>query len=300
MSKKKGAKGRKALGRGLSALLPDPAHDTPQPAPTLHTPKAESGQGLLEVEVERIRPGIQPRKTFAQNSLVELADSIKKQGLLQPLLVRQSNSRFVLIAGERRWRAAKLAGLHTVPVVVKEATEAQAFELALVENVQRQDLNPIEEAEAYRRLIDEYAYTQEQAAARVGRDRSTVTNALRLLRLPAAVRRLVADGALSGGHARALLSLSDPKQIKALADRIVRQGLSVRQTEKLVQSPKKKKKATQSEPVKTAAVRDLEERLQRSMKTRVRLRDRGKGNGRIEIEYNSLDELDRLLDVLLR
>jgi ParB family chromosome partitioning protein len=290
--KKKGSNKRKALGRGLSALLPEPGAE-PASAP--------AGDGLQLVPVDEVHAGVQPRKSFPEKDLLELAESIKRQGVLQPLLVRRDEEGFVIVAGERRWRAAKLAGAETVPVVIKEATESEAFELALVENVQRQDLNPIEEAEAYDRLIEEYGYTQERVAKRVGRDRSTVANELRLLKLPSSVQELVAGGKLTSGHARALLGLGEKIRIEAIARKVVRKGLSVRQTEKLVRKagepgkPTGSKQSTERSP----AIRDLEERLQRSMKTRVRLKAKGKGSGKIEITYGSLDELDRLLDILL-
>ncbi len=284
---------RKVLGRGLSVLLPETGE---------HADGMNSGR-MIEVPVEKIRPVVQPRKAFPEKNILELADSIKKQGVLQPLLVRKEGDGYFLIAGERRWRAAKTAGLKTVPVVIKDAEESRAFELALVENVQRQDLNPIEEAEAYRRLIQEYGYTQETVAASVGKDRSTVTNELRLLKLPESVKNMVAREELSSGHARALLTLKDSAMMLALAKKIVEEGLSVRGIESLVRNiigKSEGKKAGESSKVRSAAVRDLEERLQRSLGTRVVLKDRGQGKGRIEISYGSLDELDRLLDLLFK
>jgi ParB family transcriptional regulator, chromosome partitioning protein len=294
MSKKKSTKNRKALGRGLSALLPEAEGGRGQ--------GAGDARSIPEVPIDEVKPGIQPRKTFPEKSLLELADSIKRQGVLQPLLVRKTEKGYLLVAGERRWRAAQMAGLEKVPVVIKEASEGEAFELALVENVQRQDLNPIEEAEAYQRLIQEFGHTQEEVARRVGRDRSTVTNELRLLKLPESVRKMVAREELSSGHARALLGLTDAQSMLSLAKKTEEEGWSVRQVERSVRSTKGggSKKKTSEKKVKSAAVRDLEERLQRSMGTKVMLKDRGKGSGRIEISYNSLDELDRLLDLLLK
>ncbi len=303
MNKKKGTKSktntnkRKALGRGLSALLPEIEE---------RNKKSEHSKGaMIEVPLKDVSPGVQPRKEFPEKGILELADSIKRQGVLQPLLVRKTETGYRIVAGERRWRAAKTAGLKTVPVVIKEATESEAFELALVENVQRQDLNPIEEAEAYERLIHEYGYTQETVAQRVGRDRSTITNELRLLKLPDEVKNMVARDELSPGHGRALLGLSDPTIILSLAKKVCEEGLSVRRTEQLVRefsgkASTKKELASPEKKDKSPAVRDLEERLQRSMGTRVLLKDKGRGKGRIEISYNSLDELDRLLDLLLK
>lgn len=285
---------RKVLGRGLSVLLPD-------------TGDHAEGQrgGMIEVPIEKIKPVEQPRKAFPEKGILELADSIKRQGVLQPLLVRKAGDGYFLIAGERRWRAAKTAGLKTVPVVIKDAEESRAFELALVENLQRQDLNPIEEAEAYRRLIQDYGHTQETVAKSVGKDRSTVTNELRLLKLPESVKSMVARDELSSGHARALLALNDSAMILALAKKTVEEGLSVRSVEHLVRkavgnSDAKKDGGSTDRDVRSAAVRDLEERLQRSLGARVLLKDRGRGRGRIEISYSNLDELDRLLDFLLK
>ena len=277
---------RKALGRGLSALIP-----AAEPRGT-----AASGEYFL-CPIERIQhqPG-QPRQYFDEAHLEELAASIREQGVVQPLLVRPGrDGTFVLVAGERRWRAAQRAGLHEVPVVIRSLSDRQAFEAALVENLQREDLNPIEEAEAYRRLVDEHGYTQEQLAERLGRDRSTVANSLRLLRAPEPVRQGLISGALSPGHARALLALEKPAQLKDALHRVAARGLSVRQVESLVRRYKEP-----PPPPRRASpnIRDLEERLTRELKTRVRL-VAGKDRGRIEITYSSLDELDRLLEVLL-
>jgi ParB family chromosome partitioning protein len=287
---------RKALGRGLSALLPE----------TQKEPGTRPPKGFVEVAVDRLSAGPnQPRQDFSQEGLEQLAESIRQQGVLQPLLVRRTDSKseYLIIAGERRWRAAKLAGLKTVPVAVKEATEAQAFEMALVENLQRLDLNPVEEAQAFHRLIHEYGCTQEEVANRVGRDRSTVANSLRLLSLPKSVQSRLTDGSLTAGHARALLALKSRAQMEFICKKILKEGLSVRQAEALVKltlaaAPEKKAKS-KPRPVGTA-VQQLQERLQRALGTRVHIRDKGRGRGRVEIEYHSLDELDRLLDILLR
>jgi ParB family transcriptional regulator, chromosome partitioning protein len=281
---------RKALGRGLDALLGERA---PAPAPSV------PGRDLLLCPVEDIRPAPgQPRVRMDERRLEELADSIRQQGVIEPLLVRRdaSGAGFLLIAGERRWRAAQRAGLREVPVVVREATAREAFELALVENLQRQDLDPVEEALAYRRLVDEHGYTQERVAERVGRERSTVANAIRLLGLPEGVRRLLESGQLSAGHARALLALGSPQRAEALATEVVRRGLSVRATEALVRAEGRPARAALAP---TVAVRDLEARLRARFATRVRVSPREGGRGRIEITYHSLDELDRLLELML-
>ncbi len=281
---------RKALGRGLSALIPG---GEPRPAPG-------AGAEYFFCPIERIQHAKgQPRQYFDEARLEELAASIREQGVVQPLVVRPTrDGKFVLIAGERRWRAAQRAGLHDVPVVIRNVSDLQAFELALVENLQREDLNPIEEAEAYRRLCEEHGYTQEQLATRLGRDRSTLANSLRLLKLPEPVQQALVAGALSAGHARALLGLEKPAHVKEALRLIEAQGLSVRQTEALVR--RLRQAGTKPPPPpRSANIRDLEERLGQSLKTRVHLHALSQDKGRIEIAYSSLDELDRLLEVLL-
>jgi ParB family chromosome partitioning protein len=288
---------RRALGRGLAALIPE----GPVAATALQATPAPTPRSYFECAIEDLqRTSDQPRHIFDEQQLEELAQSIREQGVIQPILVRTApTGGYIIVAGERRWRAAQRAGLKQVPVIVKEMAEAQAFELALVENLQRSDLNPIEEAEAYRRLTEEAGYTQEQLAHRVGKDRSTVANALRLLRLPMPVRELCAAGQLSMGHARALLGLEAEDEIARLARAVASRGLSVRQTEQLVR--RKRAKATMAPPpTPSASTRDLETRLRRTLATKVRLVQTAGGAGRIEIEYHSLDELDRLLEHLLR
>ena len=284
---------KRALGRGLSALIPQAA------AAPMTTPVGLAGQVQL-LPVDRVlRDGNQPRKSFDEAKLQELASSIQAQGLLQPLLVRKDGEGYRLIAGERRWRAAQLAGLQEVPCLIREATEAQAFELALVENLQRADLNPLEEAEGYRRLIDDFALTQEQVSQRVGKERSSVANALRLLSLPDEVKALVASGELSMGQARAVLGAGSPQEMVTLAAQVTQQHLSVRDTERLVKDHKAgggpaKKKSSARE---TVQVRELVEDLQRRLGTKVRLSDKG-GKGTIEIDFFSYEDLDRLLELL--
>ncbi|SEL05565.1 chromosome segregation DNA-binding protein [Stigmatella aurantiaca] len=288
-----GDKHKRALGRGLSALIPQAA---PTPAAgTAEAPKA----GVLKLPIEAIqRDTAQPRRYFDETKLAELTESIKAQGLLQPVLVRKDGQGYKLIAGERRWRAAQAAGLHEVPAIVREVTEGQAFELALVENLQRSDLNPMEEAEGYQRLVEEFKLTQEQVSQRVGKERSTVANALRLLGLPDDVKALVAEGALSMGHARALLGVPRLPELQALASRVVEQKLSVRDTEKLVQQ----KRPTKKEPAKASKqspqVKALVEELQRLLGTKVRLSEKGQGKGTLEVDFFSYDDLDRLLKLL--
>jgi ParB family chromosome partitioning protein len=287
---------RRALGRGLSALIPN--------AGQVIAP-AQLRRDFFECAIEEVHPSEDnPRQVFDGERLRELSESIRTQGVVQPLVVRERKEAegggFTLIAGERRWRAAQLAGLRSVPVVVKEATAAQAFELAIVENLQREDLNPIEEAEAYRRLTEDSGYTQEQLATRVGKDRTTVTNALRLLKLPPKVRGQVASGELSMGHARALLGIGDDAAaIERAAVRVVGKGLSVRQTEELVRRERNGTRARPTAATPSASVRDLQLRLERALGTRVRLSQKSAQAGTIEIDYATLDQLDGLLEKLL-
>jgi ParB family chromosome partitioning protein len=287
----------RGLGRGLDALLP-----TREPPPTKSG--ASYGQGnVFQCALDKIVPQKgQPRQHFASEALDELAQSIKDHGVIEPLVVRRlgTSDQFELIAGERRWRAAQRAGLREVLVVVRDVSAADAFELAIIENIQREDLDPIDFAEALDRLLKEHDYTQESLATRIGKDRSTVANALRLLRLPDIVRVRVREGQLTEGHARALLGAPDDKSLLVLAEKVVRGRLSVRQTEQLVRAAKQEKKpgATPSSGQKTPAIRDLETRLARKLGTRCEVKDRD-GKGEISIKYASLDELDRILDELL-
>ena len=291
---------RKALGRGLAALLPGPGSGGALPSAA-----AMAKRDFFECAIEDIHPSEDnPRKSFDEARMKELAESIRAQGLVQPLVVRKRDGGdgFTMIAGERRWRAAQRAGLKSVPVVVKDVTARAAFELALVENLQRADLNPIEEAEGYRRLVDEAGYTQEQLGERVGKDRTTITNALRLLKLPSAVRSKVAGGELSMGHARALLGLENPQEIERAALRVVAKQMSVRQTEEFVRKARAGSSSLKSSvkaPSPSAAVRDLEQRLERALGTKVRLTQKDASSGRIEIDYHSLDQLDELIDRFL-
>lgn len=283
----------KALGRGLSALIPGAGSTAAAPTPIR--------RDYFECAIEDVYPSDDnPRQVFDGDKLKELAESIKQQGVVQPLVVRnRGGGGFTLIAGERRWRAAQLAGLKVVPVVVKEVAAKEALELAIVENLQREDLNPIEEAEAYQRLQGEFGYTQEQLADRVGKDRATVANALRLLKLPAAVRNHVASGALSMGHARALLGLEQPAAIERAAVRVMQKALSVRRTEELVRKERAGEPARPARPQPSASVRDLEVRLERALGTKVRLKQKSNQAGTIEVDYASLDQLDGLLEKLL-
>lgn len=281
---------KEALGRGLGALIP-------QRTRTADTP---GGEGILKVEVDRVIPGAnQPRKRFSDASLEELATSIRENGVLQPPIVRRTgNGTFELIAGERRWRAAKLAGLEQMPVILKDAAPAETLVYALIENIQREDLNPLETAEAFEHLMRDYHLTQEEMSQKVGKDRATVANYLRILKLAPEVKSWVAEGLLSLGHAKALLATPDGHDQLLIARQVIQKGLSVRETEALA------RKGSLKKPKKAAGPRDpqiksLEDRLTQKMGTRVHLKDRGKKGGSIEIEYYSLDELDRLLELFL-
>jgi ParB family chromosome partitioning protein len=278
---------KQALGRGLSALLPG-RDDVPRET------------GAREVEIGRLVPNrFQPRREFPEGSLAELAASIREQGIVQPIVVTPRGEKLEIVAGERRWRAAALAGLTKVPVVWRERqSESDLLEVALVENIQREDLNPLDAAEAYARLKDEFRLSHEKIADRVGKDRTTVTNALRLLKLPASVRDRIRSGLLSGGHARALASLASPDDQERLAEEILRRGLSVRQTEKRVAgigSADKLRKEHRRDPF----TRDAEEKLSRRLRSRVRIVRRRRG-GRVEIAFGSEDELIGLYERLSR
>jgi ParB family chromosome partitioning protein len=268
-----------ALGKGLEALLP------------------EKGEEVIYLEIERIFPGEQqPRKTFKDNSLKELAASIKEKGVLQPVIVsRVGDGTFRLVTGERRWRASALAGLKKVPALVKNIASKDSLEIALIENIQREDLNPIETAEAFQRLISDFRLTQDELSQKVGKDRATIANYLRLLKLPAEIKSLVYDGTLSIGHAKALLAVEGKiYQIEA-ARKIVRKGLSVRAAEQLSKKISRPHKRT---PGRDPQIASLEEKLIRNLGTKVRIVSRGK-RGKVEIEFYSLEELERLLEVLL-
>jgi ParB family chromosome partitioning protein len=285
-------KRRPALGRGMAALLSN------APEPVRAPVQAPAGRSLLSLPIEAIeRCAEQPRKRFEEAKLEELAASIREKGILEPILVRRDGSKYRIVAGERRWRAAQRAGLKEIPAVVRDATDREAFEIALVENLQRADLNAIEEAEAYDVLLQDHGLTQEEIAKRVGKERSTVANGLRLLKLPEEVRDAVRDGRLDMGHARALLGLDDPEAIRKAAQRAIREQLSVRATEALVREaaggakPEKAKAAGGDSP----ALRDLTQRLQRRLGAKCRVVQKSAQAGKLEIEYTSLDELDGIL-----
>ena len=284
--------GQRGLGRGLGALLPSEAAPR-SPTPTI------GGPALREVPVDRLRPNPrQPRRAFDEESLASLTASVAALGVLQPLLVRELGAgEYELIAGERRWRAAQRAGLATVPVLVRQADDLASLEQAVVENLHRADLNPLEEAAAYAQLLEDFALTHEQLAARVGRSRAAVTNTLRLLQLPPSIQRFLVDGTLAAGHARALLGSGDPAFQEALAARAVREGLSVRAVEEAVRAreggaPDKpaRGRSTTNRPPGFAELEDL---LAEHLATRVKVEEQGR-RGRIVIEFAGLDDLERI------
>ncbi len=289
----------RGLGRGLDALLPATA---PKARPHANGEnQSYQPDNVFKCALERIVPQRgQPRQHFDEAKLEELASSIKEHGLIEPLVVRKlGNDRFELIAGERRWRALQKAGLHEALVVVHDVSDVKAFELAIIENVQREDLDPIEMAEALGRLISEHGYTQEKLAVRIGKDRSTIANSLRLLKLPEFVRMKVVTGELSEGHGRALLGVPDAAKMAEVAKKVVNGRLSVRQTEDLVRGSKPDgAKGSSTKKAKSAGTRDLEKRLERKLGARCEVKDRN-GKGDIVIKYGSLDELDRILELVL-
>ncbi len=277
---------RPALGKGIGALLTS-AND-------------EVGRKYFLCPIEELRPhDQQPRKYFDDAKMTELVASVREKGIIQPLVVRRLEDHYQIIAGERRWRAAQKASLHEVPVVIQDVTDEMAYEMAIIENIQREDLNPIEEAEAYRQLIHRFELTQEEAAKRVGKDRSSVANAMRLLRLPDIVKTDVINGNLSMGHARALLSLEENQDILEAREQLLHKKLSVRETEALVRKIKnfalqpKKFAKPQLDP----EIQHLAEELQRALGTQVSIHSKKKG-GKIEISYFSAEDLDRLLELL--
>ncbi len=284
---------RRALGRGLSALLSD-------------TPVATLNEQILEVDIDLIEPNsLQPRTNFDEERLEELAQSIRANGIIQPILVRRTNSdRYQLVAGERRWRAAQKAGLQRIPCVVRDIPEDRVLELALIENIQRQELNAIEEAHAYKRLIETLGLTQEMVAQRVGRDRTFITNYLRLLRLPDDVQRLVEQEKISMGHARALLGIDDAEVQKKLAQTVINQGLSVRETERavkrLIEEPRSKNIHKNALVAEDANVKAAENKLRRRLSSKVQILSNQTGEGgKIEIEFYSVSDLDRIYQLIM-
>ena len=294
---------KKGLGKGLDSLIPDnksmKSVTSEKTVESKEDAAAKSGVQVMKInEVEPNRD--QPRKNFDEDALLELSDSIKQFGVLQPLLVRKRKDYYEIIAGERRWRAAKLAGVKEVPVIEKEYTDQEILEIGLIENIQRDNLNPIEEAIAYKRLLEEFNLKQDEVAERVSKSRTAVTNSMRLLKLSDKVQQMIIDDMISTGHARALLAIDDPELQYTLANKIFDEKLSVRETEKLVKEIKNPKKPKEKKPVANSFIyQDLEEKMKSVFGTKVSIASKGKGKGKIEIEYYSDDELEHLFDMMM-
>lgn len=294
---------KSGLGKGLDSLIKDNSSAKKTAAAnTSSENKAEemkSGEQMMKINmVEPNRD--QPRKKFEEDALLELADSIKQFGVLQPLLVRKRKDYYEIIAGERRWRAAKMAGVKEVPVIIKDYTEQEIVEIGLIENIQRENLNPIEEAMAFKKLLEEFNLKQDEVAERVSKSRTAVTNSMRLLKLDERVQEMIVDDMISTGHARALLAIDDKEQQYDLANKIFDEKLSVRETEKLVKEIKNPKKPKMKKKVENEFVyTDLENRMKEVMGTKVNISSKGNGKGKIEIEYYSDDELDRMFEMIM-
>ena len=294
----------RGLGKGLDSLIPNALGETKTKKETAAKSKTETTEGeepQTLVKITKVEPNReQPRKNFDEDALQELADSIKQFGLLQPILVQDRKDYYEIIAGERRWRAAKLAGLKEVPVIIRNYTEQEIVEISLIENIQREDLNPIEEAQAYKRLLTEFHLKQDEVAERVSKSRTAVTNSLRLLKLDPRVQQMMVDEMISAGHARALLAISDVEKQYSVAMRIFDEKLSVRETEKLVKTilnPSKKKETSSSDSAEDAIYESLEEKMKNITGTRVFIHRKKNNKGKIEIEYYSRDDLERIIDL---
>lgn len=295
------AKVKRGLGKGLDAMIPIPDSGASDKA-AAGKPEEKAAETIVRItQVEPNRE--QPRKNFDEDALQELADSIKQFGLLQPILVQDRKTYYEIIAGERRWRAAKLAGLKEVPVIIRDYTEQEIVEISLIENIQREDLNPIEEAQAYKRLLTEFNLKQDEVAERVSKSRTAVTNSMRLLKLCDEVQQMIIDDMLSTGHARALISIEDPEQQYTIAQKVFDEKLSVRDVEKLVKNlnkPEKPKKVAEGDSSLDVVYQDVAEKLKQSLGTKVDISSKGDGAGKIEIEFYNHDDLDRIIDLLTR
>ena len=307
---------KRGLGRGLAALIPtdiagaDPEANTnsKQGKRTNAGNKTTDTEKEIVKEVEKtlkiteIEPNAnQPRKHFEEDTLQELSDSIKEFGIIQPIVVTPKNGYYEIIAGERRWRAARIAGLKEVPVIIRDYTEQEIVEISLIENIQREDLNPIEEAQAYRRLLTEFNLKQDEVAERVSKSRTAVTNSMRLLKLCDEVQQMIIDDMITTGHARALISIEDPEQQYTIAQKVFDEKLSVRDVEKLVKNlnkPEKVKKEVVTDKALEAVYQDLEEKLKQSLGTKVSIASKGDGSGRLEIEFYTHDDLEKITDLL--
>ncbi len=300
---------RNGLGKGLDSLIPNKNDKTENnvkkvaKSDDIKVKKEESAlkNGEMMVKINQVEPNRdQPRREFDEDSLMELADSIKQFGILQPLIVQKKKDYYEIIAGERRWRAAKLAGIKEVPVIVKEYTDQEIVEISLIENIQRENLNPIEEAMAYKRLLEEFSLKQDEVAERVSKSRTAVTNSMRLLKLSERVQQMIIDDMISTGHARALLAIDDEEQQYILANKIFDEKLSVRETEKLVKALKNPKKEVKKQKLEhTFVYQNIEEQMKNIIGTKVSVNAKANGKGKIEIEYYSEEELERIYDLIM-
>ena len=290
----------RGLGKGLDSLIPNTIGEAKEKKESKE--KVENKNPETMVKLSMVEPnGEQPRKNFDEDSLLELAESIKQFGLLQPIIVQDRKNHYEIIAGERRWRAAKMAGLKEIPVIIKNLTNQEIVEISLIENIQREDLNPIEEAQAYKRLLEEFNLKQDEVAERVSKSRTAVTNSMRLLKLCDEVQQMVVNEMISTGHARALLSIEDPEEQYMIAQKVFDEKMSVREVEKLVKDLHKPEKAPKKENKSLEVIyQNIENRLKESLGTKVSISPKNNGAGKIEIEFYNHDDLDRLMDKLLR
>ncbi len=294
---------KKGLGKGLDSLIPDNrGAKTAEPElQSEKTPEEEQKSGGQMMKINMVEPNRdQPRKNFEVDALLELADSIKQFGIIQPLIVGKRKDYYEIIAGERRWRAAKMAGVKEVPVIIKEYSEQEIIEIGLIENIQRENLNPIEEAMAFKRLLEEFNLRQDDVAERVSKSRTAVTNSMRLLKLDERVQQMIIDKMLSTGHARTLLAIDDKEQQYTLANKIFDENLSVRETEKLIKDLKNPKKPKEKKVIENNFLyREFEDRMKEIMGTKVSVASKGNGKGKIEIEYYSDRDLERVFEMIM-
>lgn len=294
---------KKGLGKGLGNLIPESDKEAQK---TKVVEKVVEKKVIVKepaetiVKINEVEPNKnQPRRTFDEDALLELAESIKQHGVIQPLIVKKRDKYYEIIAGERRWRAAKMAGLKEIPIVIKDLSDQEIMEVALIENIQREDLNPIEEAQAYQRLIKEYNYKQDELAERVSKSRVAVTNSMRLLKLDERVQKMIIDDMISAGHARALLATTDSEKQYTIAMKVFDEKLSVRETEKLIKNlDKQVKPKVNTTPENDFIYRDIENKLKESMGTKVIIHNKDNNKGKIEIEYYSQDDFERIVDIL--
>lgn len=299
-TKKTGKGLGKGLGRGIGNLIPEETKDEKDViVKEVVKEVVVKEPAEVKVRISQVEPNKeQPRKYFDEDALIELSESIKQYGVLQPLLVQKKDNYYEIIAGERRWRAAKLAGVKEIPVVIKDYSDQEVMEIALIENIQREDLNPIEEAQAYQRLIKDYRLKQDEVAEKVSKSRAAITNSLRLLKLDKRVQEMVMEGKLSNGHARTIISIEDGDKQYATAQKIFDEKLSVREVEKLMREQDKKGKQPKELPENDFVYRDLEEKLSKSLGTQVTIKNKSNNKGKIEIQYYSQSELERILEFL--